>query len=49
MKLIQLHICYCNMILLDMHTTSYIAMVILSVRNIRLISQKENDCIKIKR
>ena len=27
MKLIKLHICYCNMILLDMHTTAYIAII----------------------
>ena len=31
-KLIKLSICYCNMILLDMHTTAYIAIITLSVR-----------------
>ena len=31
-KLIKLPICYCNMIVLDMHTTAYIAIITLSVR-----------------
>ena len=31
-KLIKLPICYCNMILFDMHTTAYIAIITLSVR-----------------
>ena len=30
-KLIKLPICSCNMILLDMHTTSYVAIITLSV------------------
>ena len=31
-KLINLPICYCNMILLDMHTTAYVTIITLSVR-----------------
>ena len=31
-KLIKLPICYCNMILLDMYTTAYVAIITLSVR-----------------
>ena len=31
-KLIKLPICYCNMILIDMHTTAYIAIITLSLR-----------------
>ena len=31
-ELIKLPICYCNMILLDIHTTAYIAIITLSVR-----------------
>ena len=32
LKLFKLPVCYCDMILLDMHTTAYIAIITLSVR-----------------